>query len=202
MEETAVKVEQSRVGLGVFAGRPIPEKVVIGKIEGDIIADEEFCSEYSFDIGDDLQLDPHAPFRFLNHSCDPNCEFDWWYDDEELTEDEELPDESDKNLNDAAIPDVAKSDVSASEVATVDVDASEVDEESQDDEESDQSEEDVLEPERPRSAYLISLREISLDEELTIDYNWSADGAIPCQCGALSCRGWVVCEDELPYVER
>ncbi len=25
-------------------------------------------------------LEPHAPFRYLNHSCEPNCEFDWFDD--------------------------------------------------------------------------------------------------------------------------
>jgi hypothetical protein len=42
-----------------------------------------------------------------------------------------------------------------------------------------------------------TLRLIQPDEELTIDYEWSADWAIPCTCGSWRCRGWIVAEYEL-----
>lgn len=38
--------------------------------------------------------------------------------------------------------------------------------------------------------------------ELTIDYHWSAEGAIKCQCGSPVCRGWIVDADELPKVRQ
>lgn len=45
---------------------------------------------------------------------------------------------------------------------------------------------------------LVALRPIEAGEQLTIDYAWPADSAIPCLCGVASCRGWIVDPDELP----
>jgi uncharacterized protein len=45
--------------------------------------------------------------------------------------------------------------------------------------------------------WLYAIRAIAAGDELTIDYNWPADSAIPCHCGSDNCRGWVVAEDEL-----
>ena len=42
-----------------------------------------------------------------------------------------------------------------------------------------------------------ALRDIPQGAELTIDYQWSAYGAIKCLCGSSDCRGWVVAEEEL-----
>ena len=78
-------------------------------------------------------------FRYLNHSCEPNCEFDWF------------------NV-----------DGSNGDVAPL---------------------------------YLIALRDIWPNEELTIDYNWPAISAIPCHCAAASCRGWIVSFDELDSLD-
>lgn len=50
--------------------------------------------------------------------------------------------------------------------------------------------------------YLIALRDIWPGEELTIDYNWPAISAVPCHCGAASCRGWIVSFDELDSLDR
>ncbi|MBS0206618.1 MAG: SET domain-containing protein-lysine N-methyltransferase [Planctomycetes bacterium] len=50
----------------------------------------------------------------------------------------------------------------------------------------------------PSEVYLEALTEIHEGTELTIDYQWSADGAIKCLCGANLCRGWVVAAEELP----
>ena len=71
-----VQVQDTHVGKGVFAVRGYPETAVIGKITGRLIFDEHHGSEYSFEYQEGIQLEPEAPFRFLNHSCDPNCEFD------------------------------------------------------------------------------------------------------------------------------
>ena len=51
---------------------------MIGEILGQLIRDMSYGSEYCFQIGDDTILEPESPFRFINHSCDPNCEFDWF----------------------------------------------------------------------------------------------------------------------------
>lgn len=50
----------------------------------------------------------------------------------------------------------------------------------------------------PSEVHVETLRTIQEGEELTIDYQWSAEGAIKCLCGADSCRGWVVAAEELP----
>ena len=42
-----------------------------------------------------------------------------------------------------------------------------------------------------------TLRPVAPGEELTIDYAWPADSAIPCKCGAANCRHWICSEDEL-----
>lgn len=36
--------------------------------------------------------------------------------------------------------------------------------------------------------------------ELTIDYSWPVEGAIPCRCGSPQCRGWIVAEEDLPLL--
>lgn len=71
-----VNVLDTHVGKGVFAVRGYPETAVIGKITGRLIDDADYGSEYSFEYQEGTQLEPEAPFRFINHSCDPNCEFD------------------------------------------------------------------------------------------------------------------------------
>ena len=48
--------------------------------------------------------------------------------------------------------------------------------------------------------YLIALRDIQIDEQLTIEYNWTADCAIQCDCRSENCVGWIVCDEELDEV--
>lgn len=52
----------------------------------------------------------------------------------------------------------------------------------------------------PSEVYVEALSDIPKGTELTIDYQWSADGAIKCLCGAENCRGWVVALEELPLL--
>ena len=54
----------------------------------------------------------------------------------------------------------------------------------------------------PAEIHLESMVLIPEGAELTIDYAWSADGAIPCLCGSEKCRGWVVAEEELPKLRK
>lgn len=130
----SVRIGETPVGKGVFAERSYPVDSVIGEITGEVNYESD-GSSYSFEIDENTQLEPYAPYRYLNHSCDPNCEFNY----------EEV---------ESGIP--------------------------------------IL--------YVIALREIRSGEELTIDYNWPADAAIPCQCGAHNCRGWIVWEGDLERV--
>lgn len=138
--DKSVRVGRTRVGKGVFARKRYLVSTVIGEIRGDVIEDPDYGSRYCMDIGGGCVLEPQAPFRYVNHSCEPNCEFDFF----DLTQESGFP--------------------------------------------------------THRHVYLLALREIKPGEELTIDYNWSADTAIPCRCEAPSCRGWIVTSDQLATV--
>ena len=72
-----VKVKMTKVGRGVFARRPIVADAVIGEIDGQIM-NTDFESDYCMDLGGKAVLEPFPPFRFLNHSCEPNCELVLW----------------------------------------------------------------------------------------------------------------------------
>ena len=135
-----ITIEETPVGRGVFAEQAIPARVVVGEITGEVTEDQDYDSEYCFDVGDGQTLEPEAPFRFLNHCCEPNCEFDYF----------SAPDESGRFYR--------------------------------------------------KRAFLVTLRDVLAGEELRIDYHWPAVDAIKCGCGSLSCRGWVVCEDEVGEV--
>lgn len=69
-----VRIGQTPHGYGVFATRGYRPGQVIGRVTGRLVEDPEFGSEYCIDVGTDRSLDPAPPFRFLNHSCEPNCE--------------------------------------------------------------------------------------------------------------------------------
>lgn len=136
-----IHVGPSRHGQGVFALRSFTTGDYIGPIHGEIVADPEYGSEYAIDLGDGARtMEPAAPFRFLNHSCQPNSAL--------------------------VICDEANEDGTP----------------------------------RDLSVWLEILSEIAPDEQMTIDYSWSCDAAIPCQCGTASCRGWIVAEDDLDAV--
>ena len=111
----------------------------LGPIRGEIVEDPAYGSDYGIELGD-RTLEPAAPFRYLNHSCQPNCAL-------------VVSDEEDE---DGTLP--------------------------------------------GPSVWLEILSEIVPGEQMTIDYAWPADAAIPCQCGAASCRGWIVAEEDLDEV--
>ncbi|MGO8745332.1 MAG: SET domain-containing protein-lysine N-methyltransferase [Thermoguttaceae bacterium] len=70
----AVRVGLSRHGWGIFSLRLFVTGEFIGPIQGEIMEDPAYGSEYGIDLGDgDRTLEPAAPFRFLNPSCQPNC---------------------------------------------------------------------------------------------------------------------------------
>jgi hypothetical protein len=52
----------------------------------------------------------------------------------------------------------------------------------------------------PAEVTVEALCDIPKGGEITIDYKWSAYGAIKCLCGSPDCRGWVVAEEELSQV--
>lgn len=66
------------LGRGVYALRRLRRNQTIGEITGRIVEDPHYGSEYCIELGPDRNLEPQAPFRYLNHSCEPNCEvFSW-----------------------------------------------------------------------------------------------------------------------------
>jgi uncharacterized protein len=133
--QNRVRIDETPLGKGVFAKRHFRRGQVVGVIQGKVIDDPHYGSMYCMDLGGTRSLEPIAPFRYLNHSCEPNCElFIWTY----------------------------------------------------------------LEDSTPaKQLFLEALRAIEPEEELTIDYAWSPEAAIPCLCGCRSCRGWVVDPDQL-----
>lgn len=134
-----VRVGQTHVGRGVFARRRIDRDTVIGEILGDHLDDHPEDSSYVMELPSFKLLEPAPPLRFMNHSCDPNCEIFYW------------------------------------------------------EAESGEVQEDRL--------WLQTIRSIEPGEELLIDYAWPADAAIPCQCGATNCRGWICDPAELHQVQ-
>lgn len=134
--ETMVRVGKSACGRGVFARNAIRKGTQVGIARGRVLDDPLYCSDYCIDLGGDLSLEPRAPFRYLNHCCDPNCQL--FLIEQPNTDGEFAPPE----------------------------------------------------------VQVKSLRSIAVGEELTIDYAWSAEEAIPCLCGASTCRGWVVAATE------
>jgi hypothetical protein len=137
--ETLVRIGETHVGRGVFARRRLKADIVLGEILGEILADHPEDSSYVMELPSEKLLEPAAPLRFVNHSCDPNCEIFYW-------------------------------------------------------------EAEPGEPQEDR-LWLQTIRPIEAGEELSIDYSWPADAAIPCRCGAAICRGWICDPAELHLVQ-
>ncbi len=132
-----LRIGDTPVGLGVFATRAFDAEEEVGEIVGQMFDDPDYASDYCVEVGPSLSLEPGPPFRFLNHSCEPNCALV----QSELQEDDEV-----------------------------------------------QPEEVEL--------WVETLRPIWPGEQMTIDYGWPAEQAIPCGCTAENCRGWVVRAEE------
>ncbi len=140
-DDPNIEVLPSTHGRGVFACHRLPNDVIVGEIHGSLIRDPDYGSDYCIDVDEGVVLEPSAPFRFLNHSCQPNCEVFMW--------------EADENGDADRFP-----------------------------------------GKLPR-LFLGTTRVVMPGEELTIDYAWPAESAIPCGCGQPTCRGWIVDPDEL-----
>ena len=73
-----VRTRRMALGRGVYALRRLRRNETIGEITGRIIDDPDYGSEYCIELGPERNMEPKAPFRYLNHSCEPNCEvFSW-----------------------------------------------------------------------------------------------------------------------------
>ena len=69
-----VRVVETHLGKAVNSVRSYPAGSVIAEITGQVFDDNNGADEYTFEF-DEQMLEPVAPFRFLNHSCAPNCDF-------------------------------------------------------------------------------------------------------------------------------
>jgi len=134
-----VEIRDTEVGFGVFAGAAFELGEVVGEIKGKIHDDADYESDYCMDLGGDAKLEPKAPFRFLNHSCEPNCELVLWKKRKKKGR-------------------------------------------------------------KYWRLWLQTLRAIEPGEEMTIDYAWPAESAIPCRCHSRRCRGWIVHPEEISQV--
>lgn len=75
LAKRGLRIGRTAVGKGLFATKRIVDGCCIGEIQGLVISDDEYVSRYAFDLDDGRQLEPAAPFRFVNHCCAPNCAF-------------------------------------------------------------------------------------------------------------------------------
>jgi uncharacterized protein len=65
-------------GKGLFARKLFRKSQAIGHMTGRLITDDNYDPQYVVDMGELGVLDPSVPFRYLNHSCEPNCELLEW----------------------------------------------------------------------------------------------------------------------------
>ncbi|MDR1958119.1 MAG: SET domain-containing protein-lysine N-methyltransferase [Planctomycetaceae bacterium] len=156
-----IRVDRTVCGLGVFAVRKYREGARIGRVRGKIFADPDYSSNYCIDAGGSMSLEPAAPFCFLNHSCEPNCQLLNYIDENEW--DDTL---RRKLAFERANRPQAKKFAGTDAAFGVEL-------------------------------WLETLRDIEPHEQLTIDYAWTEDRAIPCLCGSPKCRGWIIAEELL-----
>lgn len=76
--QETLKVKDTANGRGLFAKKDFAKNAVIGRIKGKVVSDENLDPRYVMELENHMLLIPKAPYRYLNHSCRPNCElFDW-----------------------------------------------------------------------------------------------------------------------------
>ena len=79
-----VRVGQAAYGKGVYARKRFKKGDPVGEVTGEVVDTEGYDSNYCIDLGGPRRLEPDAPFRFINHSCTPNCRFTWYEPKSEL----------------------------------------------------------------------------------------------------------------------
>jgi len=77
-----VHIGRTPLGRGLFACRRFRPQQVIGVVRGQVIDDPDYSSDYCMELGEGRSLEPAAPFRYLNHGCEPNCELFCWETDD------------------------------------------------------------------------------------------------------------------------
>lgn len=85
-----VDVAESKTGMGVYTRTALAIGCIVGEVEGEIIDDLSYSSDYCIDLENGSLMEPASPFRFVNHSCEPNCELDWSLHECDETQDSRL----------------------------------------------------------------------------------------------------------------
>lgn len=81
-KEPGVRAGEAKYGTGLFATQPFKAGDEIGDVTGERFHDPDYSSDYCIDLGDDMALEPGEPFRYMNHSCEPNCKLFVIHDDD------------------------------------------------------------------------------------------------------------------------
>jgi hypothetical protein len=159
-------------------------------VSGWVISDPNYGSDYCIDAGDGKVLEPAAPFCYLNHACEPNCQLMQYVREEDSDESEELETgeltEDEMDLDDEidlADDDCIYGGAEEDEVFNSDT----IDEEDEADTDAQPFDDDA-----DAEIWVEAIHDIMPNEELTIDYAWPADRAVKCLCGKPKCRGWIV----------
>jgi hypothetical protein len=96
---SGVRIGKVPYGLGVFAFAFIPKGTPLGRIQGTIINDPDYSSDYCICAGEDKVLEPGPPFCYLNHSCEPNCQImQYVHDDDKIEESLEVGELSETDM--------------------------------------------------------------------------------------------------------
>jgi hypothetical protein len=78
IDTEVVRVVFNHLGRAVLGNCYFEAGETIAEIRGTIVEDPDYSSDYCFDLDKGRSLEPSSPFRFLNHSCEPNCEIFMW----------------------------------------------------------------------------------------------------------------------------
>jgi hypothetical protein len=208
---SGVRVGKVPYGFGVFAYAFIPKGTPLGRVQGTIIADADYGSDYCISAGDGKVLEPGPPFCYLNHSCEPNCQLmQYVREQDETLEVGELL-ETDLDLDGEEEDEAMTGEESFDDDCFYgDGGAAEIESEDENKNKTetfsaikrDEEDEMHFEEDEDSEIWVEVIRDILPGDELTIDYAWPADRAAKCLCGSPACRGWIVDPNELELLQK
>jgi len=186
---SGIRIDRNTYGLGVFAFAFIPQGTPIARVSGQIIRDPDYGSDYCIDAGDGKVLEPSAPFCYLNHACEPNCQLTQYVKEGDADESDDL---ETGELTEEEMDFEGGDDLSDDDCVYGGLEEGESLESCNGIEEDDMETDGLFEDATEAEIWVEALRDIMPNEELTIDYAWPADRAMRCLCGQPQCRGWIV----------
>lgn len=69
-----LSIRSTSCGKGVFSLKTFRRGARVGQMRGRIVKGDAYDPDYAVGLDGGVTLEPSAPFRYLNHSCEPNCE--------------------------------------------------------------------------------------------------------------------------------